>query len=405
MINLIIYIVLALLLGVIAGTITGLIPGIHVNLLALGLLGISGFLLNYIDVKVLGVFIVAMAITHTFLDFIPSIFLGAPDEDTVLSILPGHDLLNKGEGYKAIILTLYGSALGLIIILIATPIFMFILPKIYIYLQKVMFFILLIASCYLIFREKLKLKAGLVFLIAGFLGLAVFNLELKNSLLPLLTGLFGGSSLIISFFRAGKIPKQKTEKFKKIKVKGKTLLNSGIAAFLSAPLCCFLPSLGAGQAAVIGSDIIGGKSKEEFLILLGAINTIVAGLAFVVLYAVNETRTGLAVSMSQLTEISLGFLILILSIVILAGVAGFFLTIFISKFMAKNIFKIDYKYLSLIVFGFLILLVFAFSGILGVLVFLISASTGIFGILSKVRRTQLMGSLMLTSLVLYLPFL
>ena len=54
-----------------------------------------------------------MAITHTFIDFIPSIFLGAPDEDSVLSILPGHKLLLKGYAYTGIILTLYGSATAL----------------------------------------------------------------------------------------------------------------------------------------------------------------------------------------------------------------------------------------------------------------------------------------------------
>ena len=36
----------------------------------------------------------------TFIDFIPSIFLGCPDTDTELSILPGHELLKKGEDMK-----------------------------------------------------------------------------------------------------------------------------------------------------------------------------------------------------------------------------------------------------------------------------------------------------------------
>ena len=42
------------------------------------------------------IFIVAMSITQSFVDFIPSIYLGAPDEDTVLSTMPGHNLfLNR----------------------------------------------------------------------------------------------------------------------------------------------------------------------------------------------------------------------------------------------------------------------------------------------------------------------
>ena len=107
-----------LVLGIIAGTITGLIPGIHINLIGAFLIALSTTILFSIPPIFLVVFISSMAITHTFLDFIPSIFLGCPDTDTELSILPGHELLKKGQGYQAIMLTAYGS-LAAIIILIA----------------------------------------------------------------------------------------------------------------------------------------------------------------------------------------------------------------------------------------------------------------------------------------------
>src|SRR3989304_1437469 len=99
---------IALLCGVIAGTFTGLFPGIHINLIAALLLSSLSALSKYFSPLQLIIFIVAMSITHTFIDFIPSIFLGAPEEDTFLSILPGHQLLREGKGYEAVILTLYG---------------------------------------------------------------------------------------------------------------------------------------------------------------------------------------------------------------------------------------------------------------------------------------------------------
>ena len=92
---------LALLLGIFVGTIAGLLPGIHVNLISVFLLSILTFFLNFVEPIVLIVFIVAMTISDTFVSFIPSIFLGAPDEDTTLSVLPGHELLLKGKGYEA----------------------------------------------------------------------------------------------------------------------------------------------------------------------------------------------------------------------------------------------------------------------------------------------------------------
>ncbi len=75
--------------------------------------------------------------------------------------------------------------------------FIFVLPKIYPYIKAVMFFILIFVSAYLVLREKeSRLPALMIFLLSGFLGLATLNLPIKESLLPLLTGLFGSSSLI-----------------------------------------------------------------------------------------------------------------------------------------------------------------------------------------------------------------
>ena len=58
-----------------------------------------------------------------------------------------------------------------------------------------MFLILITASIYLIIKEKKsKLFSLLIFILAGFLGFSTLILPIKNSLLPLLTGLFGSSS-------------------------------------------------------------------------------------------------------------------------------------------------------------------------------------------------------------------
>ena len=115
----------ALLIGCFFGIITGLIPGVHINLLSLMLVSISGYLLGFTSPIVLGAFIIAMSITHTFLDSIPSIFLGAPDADQALNVLPGHKLLLQGKGYEAVKLTVIGSLLCLISTSLIIPVMMF----------------------------------------------------------------------------------------------------------------------------------------------------------------------------------------------------------------------------------------------------------------------------------------
>src|SRR3990167_5807040 len=100
--------IVALTLGLLSGTLTGLLPGIHINLVSASLVSLSALYFLNIEPIILVVFIVSMSITHTFVDFIPSIFLGAPDTDTELSVLPGHEMLKQGQGYKAVLITLYG---------------------------------------------------------------------------------------------------------------------------------------------------------------------------------------------------------------------------------------------------------------------------------------------------------
>ena len=112
---------LAIVLGLIAGTITGLFPGIHNNLVSVFIISISAFLLTLTSPIILITFIVALAITHTFVDFIPSVYLGAPNDETNLSVLPGHQMLMAGYGHVAIFLSVYGGIISLGLLLILIP--------------------------------------------------------------------------------------------------------------------------------------------------------------------------------------------------------------------------------------------------------------------------------------------
>ena len=117
---------ITILIGILIGTITGLLPSLHVNLISTILLGISASVLGFIIPFEFAILLVSIATTHVFVNFIPSVFLGAPNEDdTALSVLPGHELLMKGEGYSAIVYILYGCISGLLLILLFSPFFYF----------------------------------------------------------------------------------------------------------------------------------------------------------------------------------------------------------------------------------------------------------------------------------------
>ena len=394
----------ALLLGILTGTFTGLIPGIHINLIAVILLTVSSILLSITSPLTLIIFITAMAITHTFIDYIPSIFLGAPDEDSFLSVLPGHQLLLKGHAYAGVILTIYGSATALLIIILFTPIFIYLLPIVYPYVLRIMPIILILVSGYLVFNEKNKrLWALTIFLLAGFLGIASLNLNIKEPLLPLLTGLFGASNLLISIKQKTKIPKQKIIPLKNIKLKRSSLAKASLASIIAAPFTAFLPGLGASQAALIGKEVTDVQDQREFLFLLGAINTIVMGLSFIALYSIQKTRTGAAVAISKLLPtLTLTNLIYIIATIIIAGIISFFITIYISKFIAKRIHKIHYSKLSIGILVVLLIITLIFTGLLGLLIFITATALGIATILLGIKRMHLMGCLLVPSILYYL---
>tara|TARA_Y100000310_G_scaffold345856_1_gene471522 strand:+ start:2227 stop:3420 length:1194 start_codon:yes stop_codon:yes gene_type:complete len=393
--------VISLFLGIFAGTLTGLIPGIHINLIAATFLFLIPIFPEISSMTMI-TFIVSMAITHTFLDFIPSIFLGAPDSDTALGILPGHKFLIKGLGHYAVILTLIGSTISIGILILIIPIFIFLIPKIYPFIYKMMAFFLIWISIFLIIKEKnSKIISLIIFLLAGFLGIASLNLPITEPLLPLLTGLFGSSTLIYSIKSKILLPKQIIEK---IKIQKKELIKPALITILVSPICSFFPGIGSSQAAIIGSQLTKKLSREQFLILLGSINTLVMSISFLTLFLIQKSRTGAANAISQITTLTTQNLLEIILIIIITSIISIPLTIFFSKLFAKNIHKISYTTISLVILLILTLIILLFSGILGLVVFSISTILGLTSIEFGVKRSFLMGCLLIPTILFYLPF-
>lgn len=397
---LVLQILIALILGLLAGSFTGLMPGIHINFVALMLSASAPFLLNYTDSVSLVVFIISMSITHAFLDFIPSIFLSAPDAENALAVMPGHELLLKGNGYGAARLAVTGCYIGLIILVITTPLFIYFMPYIYEVFKRFMVWILILASLVLIANEKNKFLAFFIFMIAGVLGIATFNLPVNQPLFPLLTGLFGTSMLITSISDKPKIPKQE---IKVLGLKFKEKIKIIFAGIFSSGLCSFLPGLGASQAAVIASDLSGEISNKGFLLLLGIISTLVTGLNFVAIYAIGKPRSGVAVEAAKIIGVmNMRQLMLFIFAALAAGSIALMLALFFARIFAKRISKISYNKISFFILIVLVLICIFFSGFLGLLVLVTATALGVFAIKSSIRKMHLMGCLMLPVILYFL---
>ncbi len=392
----------ALMCGIIAGIVAGIVPGIHTNLVSVLVLSVSPLLLKYTNIVCVAVFLIAMSVVHIFLSCIPAIFLGAPDSDNALGVLPGHRFLLRGRGMEAVKLNLVGCFAALVLSIALFPILVPAASFIYPFLEKIMGYLLLAIVLFMILRDSNRLWAAVVFILSGILGLIVLNWpSFKDPLFPLFSGLFGVSTLVYSLNSRNKIPKQSHDT--KVRLKKKVLVKALLAGNVCGFITALLPGLSTSIAAAISLQFTRNMGEDGFMVLLGSINVFNFILSIATLYAIDKARNGSVVAVQQLVEsISANHLVIFLAAALAAGGAAVFLALKIGEIFAKLVSKVNYKKLVLSVVIFVALLVFLLTGIAGVAVLAVSACIGMLAPLLNVRRTHAMACLLLPCIVYYL---
>lgn len=388
--------------GVVLGCITGLVPGIHVNTIVVFILAFVSSLLEIFSRPEIVAIVIAMSLTHSFVDYIPTILLGAPDEDSVLSILPGHRMLLKGRAYEAIRLTVIGGLGAIAMSMLILPVSLAILPTLYLYTRKVISFLLLGVIGYMIFTEKeleKRFSAFLVVMLSGALGIITLNsgiLNSKYSLFVVFSGLFGISTLINSMRTKPRIPKQSME-YEAIRSKGSVI--AGTSAGLLAGI---LPSLGSSQAAIIVQNLLKQRSERGFLITLGGVNTAYAIFSILALYLIGNPRSGAAIAVENiLYEIKFQEFLYMVSIVAITSILAAYLTLFLARGIIGRIKDIDYLKISRYIIIFLFALIFFFTGFRGIFIALISVSIGLIQHFAGIKKSHVMAVLMVPTIMYF----
>ncbi len=397
---LIIELLLGLFIGCLIGIFTGITPGVHINLVSVIILSLSPWLLGFVSPLTLGLVIVGMTIVHTFLDSIPATFLGAPDSDEILSVLPGHKLLLEGRGYEAVTRTAIGTLAAAMIMIALTPVLILLVNFLYPLVKEQMSFILLALCCFFICKEpRSKLWALLVFSLAGVLGIVTLTLGLKDPLFPLFSGLFGTAGLLLSINEKVNIPQQKISFPVIEKKQGFGALTSAV---ISGSLCSMLPGLGPSQAAMIGAQFTKAMTGPTFLILNSALNMVNMMMSFITLYAIEKGRNGAIVVVGQIVgKIGKEELLMLLAAVLIALGIGTYLTLALTKIFAKLMTKINYKKLCIGIIIFVTGLVIVMTSWQGLLIYLTATSLGLLPPLKNVGRSHMMGCL-LVPIILFL---
>ncbi len=384
--------------GILAGTFTGLVPGVHVNLISVILLSLASKLLGVVSIEGLACFIVAMSITHSFISTIPSIFLGAPDPALALSVLPGHRLLFEGNGFEAVMLTVVGSLFGLFISFIFYFLFELIIKLIYPLASRFIAELLLVAGIFIISRSP-KIKPALfIFISSGILGLMVLNSRIDNPLFPLLSGLFGISTLIFSLKEESVFPNQT------ISSKIDFSLKKGVvASFLGAAsgfITAILPGLGSSTAAGIASIVSKDSDAKNFLILIGSITTVNFFMSIAALNILGKARNGAIIAVKELWLDPHVFILI--SSAMLAGGISVFIAKFCAKKFIKLMSKINYIFVVKVVVLFIIVMTLLLSGLVGLFVLCIATVIGLYANLVGVPRNTMMACIMVPVMSFFL---
>ncbi|WP_167879446.1 tripartite tricarboxylate transporter permease [Methanococcoides sp. NM1] len=457
---------LSVLIGYALGIFSGLIPGIHTNNFALMLVALSPMLMDSgIPPTYIAIAILANSLSHTFHDIIPAVYLGAPNDDMALAVLPGHRLLLEGFGSEAIRLSALGSAGSVAFSLIIAVPLAFAFSNIYPILQNYLGLLLLLISVSLILSEKgeytinqgslvkykYKAYALILFVLTGFLGLFAFRMEASmhplidfgspSILLPLLSGLFGASQLLISLFSGSHIPPQK---YSKIELPAKRIIRGVITGSAAGSIVAWLPGISSSIAAVLARLFIKSdfdrkkntqtedddehgyecdnkndyryeddefyidetmESSKEFIVSVSGVNTANAIFGLFALAVIGKTRSGAMVAVDELLEaasLSAQDIILFLLVIAITALLSYISTIAIGNNIHRMLAKLDYSMICITVLLGLALMSLLFTGFFGLLIFVIAIPLGMSASFMKIRKSHAMGVILLPVILYFL---
>lgn len=377
--------------GAVIGSFTGIVPGIHINTLAAMMVtaypAIGGMLSGsappeYVPVLV-SCCIVSASVVHSFVDFVPSAFIGAPDADEALSVLPAHRLLLMGEGMTAVRAAAVGSAVGTVTALaLAVPLQWILLRGAASLLDGMTLGVIAVTLAAIVIGSGNRLISLILVLLSGSLGFAVMSMGIPSSgvlgtgtlLFPMLAGLFGIPPLLERTGSA-KIPRQVDC--------GRDPVGPGpgLKGVLTGCMAGWFPGITATAAASLACVFYRDDDPARFISLTSSIGTVTAVFSVVTLSVSGSGRSGTSLAVKEIIGDGLsGFcsdaFVLILFSIAAAAAIGYAMTIAAGKAMSKLVDAVPEKPLGDAVLALIFALVLLLTGPWGTAVLVVSALVG-----------------------------
>ncbi len=406
--------VIAGTIGAAIGTFTGLVPGIHVNTAATILLGAYPFMESLISGYVDPVWapvlisccIMSASAVHSFVDFVPSVFIGVPDPDDTLSVLPGHRLMMEGRGMVAVRAAAIGSVIGSVSALaLSIPLQWVLLQGAIDYIDYFTTGIICLTIAIIIYNSSNRVATVALFIVSGIFGYIVQAdvipiygiIDGGTMLFPLLTGLFGIPPLL---------ERAASARYRKQRDDGRDPVGPtpGFMGVIAGLIAGWFPGVTATAGATLMSAFVKERDPARFISMTASIGTVTSVFSILTLSVSGSGRSGTTMVIKQIIGDSLdgfcsGPFLLILFSIAIASVFGYAATIGCGKFMSQICERIPADLLNNAVLILITVLVVLTVGPFGLPVLILAAIVGSIPPYIGIGRVCLIGCLMLPVLL------
>lgn len=446
---------LTVVMYVFAGTVIGsllcLIPSLHIyNVAGIAVLIWMGTR-DIIPYYALAPFFMSLVVAFAFMNSIPMTFLNAADESAGASMLPSNDLVTRGRGHDAVMMTGMGTLAGVFLLIVLYPFFWFVWP----YLAAVTgphlhWIIGLIIVHYIMsewpkgagrgstpwkkFKEAWRnCFAGLAtFTLAGVFGLIYMSKPITpasnsfQNIMPVFIGFFAIPSIIQNLISEIEMPKQYKSKY--INADWLDFSYGLLPGFVGGMLAAYLPGVTAGIGAMLAGHATNHRNLDRaefgppvepgtiltlktpelyyrqeriFLIAGGVIKILYYVGAFLLLFVLTKLtpfgtgRGGLTFILKPVFIAEPGDYLVMLGAILMSGSLSLiilsFLTDFVVTIMPKlNIKKIYYGALVMVV----IIVFLMGGGFIGLGVCCVTTCIGMIPVFYNCRRSHCMAVLL-----------
>jgi putative membrane protein len=424
----------AVLLGILTGTVTGLIPGLHVNLVVFMIVSAFGSLA--IDPVLLSMYIVSTAVTQSYLDFVPAIFLGVPTSESAVAVFPGHRLLLKGKGPEAFAAAQAGGITASILVTIfVCSMLMFpdLLQELERAIRPILGYLLSGFLVYFVVREipragsssvvatSLRVLAVLISLMAlaqlSTVALSGVLVPSDTGIMAAFSGLFGFSVLIVSLLNRdgpGRMVEQTQHSIQWSRIA--KFGWKGMKGTLGGLVVGFLPGLGVGEVSAMVASRPKDYQKEDvessdlaYIATVGAVGTADALVSIVAVFLIGKSRSGASVGVEKLLSDHLSHGATLTSVfltLVCTGLVAGFTSLYLGQSIAnragRTLSKVRYSDLTgAILIAITIFTVFS-GGLYGFLLLVASSLIGIFVLTLRIRPTTMMAFLIIPAAAFFL---